>query len=84
MCESAQQKYIDNSLKCRINDATWIQYQKNNIGQINCIQRKKIGRIIGVEFFDFLVARIFHVKIPGNGRNGICVVQNAICPESTN
>ena len=39
---------------------------------------------IGVEFFNFLVARIFYVKIPGNGRKGIWVVQNAICSENTN
>ena len=26
---------------------------------------------IGVEFLNFLVAGIFHIKIPGNGQNGI-------------
>ena len=35
--------------------------------------------IMGVEFFNFLVARIFHVKIPGNERDMICIVQIAIC-----
>ena len=34
---------------------------------------------IGVEFFNFLVARIFHVQIPGNGRDVIRIGQKAIC-----
>ena len=33
---------------------------------------------IGVEFFNFLVAGIFNVKIPGNERDAICIVQYVI------
>ena len=42
---------------------------------VTCYMQKAMG----VEFFNFLVARIFHVQLPGNGRDVIRIVQKAKC-----